>query len=63
MLTGEQRAYREATHSLGRLAVSRPTLGSGGPGAWELAARYSHTDLSDGYVDGGVMNNFTLGLT
>jgi phosphate-selective porin OprO/OprP len=63
MLTGEQRAYREAIHSLGRLVVSRPTLGGGGPGAWELAARYSHTDLSDGYVDGGVMNNFTLGLT
>ena len=63
ILTGERRSYRESTHSIGGLRVSQPTLGAGGLGAWELGVRYSQTDLRDGFVDGGVMNNFTLGLT
>ena len=63
VLTGERRSYRDSTHSMGRLSVAHPTLGGGGRGAWELGARYSQTDLQDDWVDGGVMNNFTLGLT
>ncbi|MAG64054.1 hypothetical protein CMO84_11095 [Candidatus Woesearchaeota archaeon] len=63
ILTGERRNYRNSTHSMGRLPVAQPTLGGGGPGAWELGVRYSQTDLRDGYVDGGVMDNLTLGLT
>lgn len=63
ILTGERRRYRGSTHSVGRLPVSHPALGGGGFGAWELGVRYSQTDLRDGYVDGGVMNNVTLGIT
>ena len=63
LLTGELRSYRDSTHTLGRLPVLHPTLGAGGLGAWELGVRYSQTDLRDNYVDGGVMNNLTLGLT
>src|SRR5262249_47255157 len=37
-----------------------------GWGAWELAARYSYTDLNDGTglqrVEGGIMHGFTAGL-
>jgi phosphate-selective porin OprO/OprP len=63
LLTGELRSYRDSTHTLGRLPVLHPTLGAGGLGAWELGVRYSQTDLRDHYVDGGVMNNLTLGIT
>lgn len=33
-----------------------------GPGAWEIAARYSHLDLNNRGVRGGILNDFTLGL-
>jgi phosphate-selective porin OprO/OprP len=36
---------------------------SGGLGAWELGVRYSHVDLNDGSVSGGVMDLATLGVT
>lgn len=31
-------------------------------GAWQVGARYSWIDLNDGAVDGGEVNDFTLGL-
>ncbi|MFH1837624.1 MAG: porin [Candidatus Omnitrophota bacterium] len=31
-------------------------------GAWELAARYSHLDLKDNAIDGGIMSDTTLGV-
>ena len=34
----------------------------GGWGTWELAARYSSLDLTDGPVDGGDLDVYTLGL-
>ncbi len=33
-----------------------------GSGAWEATARYSYFDTNDRNVNGGVLNNFTLGL-
>jgi phosphate-selective porin OprO/OprP len=35
---------------------------AGGWGAWQVAVRYSHADLSDDDIDGGVGNELTLGL-
>ena len=43
----------------------KPTnrLGSGeGSGAWELAVRYSETDLTDGPIVGGELRGLTLGI-
>jgi phosphate-selective porin OprO/OprP len=33
-----------------------------GPGAWEIAARFSTINLSDGNVQGGRLNDVTLGV-
>jgi phosphate-selective porin OprO/OprP len=78
-LTGENRAYDKR---LGRLNSKyfgdvgpftnawfvRDENGrlSFGPGAWEIAARYSYTNLNDGVglnrIQGGVMDGITVGL-
>ena len=34
----------------------------GGSGAWEIAARFSSIDLTDGMVSGGEQDNITLAL-
>ena len=37
-----------------------------GPGAWEIAARYSYVNLNSGFganrIQGGIMDGVTLGL-
>ncbi len=72
-LTGESRAY---DHTFGReysFYIQRPNTNfwfsrdedggfSFGPGAWEIAARWSYLNLNDGPVQGGVLNGVTLGL-
>lgn len=35
---------------------------TGGHGTWEIAARYSYLNLNDGPIDGGRINDVTLGL-
>ncbi|MEE8469344.1 MAG: porin [Planctomycetota bacterium] len=60
--TGEHRAYNSRRNSFGRIDVLHPVIGEGSHGAWELAARWSQTDLDDGDVAGGVMQNVTLGV-
>lgn len=37
-------------------------VGAGGIGAWELTARYSSLDLTDGLIDGGEIQSMTLGV-
>lgn len=63
VLTGERRRY---DRSNGRFAAPLPRvpfgLSGGGWGAWEVAARFSWTDLGDGPVRGGRMAVFTGGL-
>lgn len=57
-LTGESRPYDEG--SIGRLKPARPF--GDGPGAWEVAARWSSVDLSDGGIVGGELDDLTLAL-
>lgn len=66
-LTGEQRNYRPESGDIGRTPVLRPFSpgAGGGPGAWEVAARFSHTDSTDAFrvTNGGQkMDHWTLGL-
>ncbi len=61
-LTGEHKAYKDSTSGFGPIEVLDPVLTHGGAGAWELALRWSRTDLADGGVDGGAMEDLTLGL-
>jgi len=61
--TGESKAgtYSGGSGKFGRLHPRAP-LADGGPGAWELAARYSETDLNDAGVSGGRERNLSLGV-
>jgi phosphate-selective porin OprO/OprP len=60
-LTGEMRPYRRRSGVLGALPVAK-SVNQGGWGAWEAAARYSKLDLTDGPIDGGQLDIYTLGL-
>lgn len=61
ILTGESRCY-----DLGSATFDRPNVKKsfreGGPGAWEVAARFSSIDLDDGTIRGGTQDDVTLGL-
>lgn len=61
VLTGEMRPYRKRGGILHAFPIARG-VNQGGWGAWELAARYSNVDLTDGPVDGGDMDIATLGF-
>lgn len=75
-LTGEHRTYSHSTntarHNTGTFdrvlpkTNFLPAPGVGdvpcGPGAWEVAARYSWIDLNDSGVTGGELHDVTLGL-
>lgn len=65
-LTGEHRPYLKKAGAIDRIKVLR-NLGSHddcgcGWGAVELAARYSYIDLNSQDIQGGRMNDVTLGL-
>lgn len=68
-LTGEQRGYDAGSASFGGLKPDHP-LGPGGMGAWEVATRYSMTDLgwrpllapAAGGVPGGAQSVWSVGL-
>jgi phosphate-selective porin OprO/OprP len=62
ILTGEMRAYNRKSGTFGGVPVSRGVY-QNGKGAWELSARWSSLDLSDGLVKGGEMDIASLGLT
>jgi phosphate-selective porin OprO and OprP len=74
-LTGEHRHYDLKSASFGRTKPKRNFDLQGGPGAWEVAFRYSYLSLNDGVssdpnalftprigVRGGIANNLTFGL-
>jgi phosphate-selective porin OprO/OprP len=60
-LTGEHRNYKPSAGAFSRVKPNE-NFGGGGPGAWEVALRYSQLDLDDGGVDGGELTNITAGL-
>lgn len=61
VLTGESRKYNRKVGVFGRVIPDRP-WGTGGCGAWELAARCSYIDLNDRNVQGGRQHDWTIGL-
>ena len=66
-LTGEHRPYARSNGAFGRISPLNPVKKNtcGGicwGGALELKARYSHLDLSDNGIDGGEMENGSLGI-
>ena len=60
-LSGEMRPYNRKSGILGAVPVAK-TVNQGGWGSWELGARYSSIDLTDGLVDGGEMDIWSLGV-
>jgi phosphate-selective porin OprO/OprP len=60
-LTGEMRSYRDRTGTFDALRVARP-VNQGGWGTIDAAVRYSRIDLTDGTIDGGEMDVYSLGL-
>lgn len=61
ILTGEMREYRYRSGIFGPVPVARSVY-QGGWGALEVGARYSSLDLTDGLVDGGELDIFSLGI-
>jgi len=61
-LTGEHRAYKNSYATFGRLKPKKSFMGKGsGAGAWELALRYTHTDLNSKNIYGGEQSDVTFG--
>lgn len=60
-LTGESRAYKTKSGEFTQVKPKK-NFGKDGIGAWEVAARYSHLDLTDSGIFGGKMDNITVGL-
>jgi phosphate-selective porin OprO/OprP len=52
ILTGETRPYNARGAFFDRVSPARSVF-SGGPGAWELVARFSYSDLDDKSIRGG----------
>ncbi len=61
-LTGESRSYKKSNGAFSGIKPAKPLdISKGQYGALELAARYSHLDLNDSGLNGGEMDNITLG--
>jgi phosphate-selective porin OprO/OprP len=62
VLTGEMRPYNKKSGTFGSAPIAR-TVYQGGKGAWEVNARWSSIDLTDGLIEGGEMDIASLGLS
>ena len=62
VLTGEMRPYNKKSGTFGGVPIAR-TVYQGGKGSWEVSARWSSIDLSDGLVEGGEMDIASLGVS
>ena len=64
LLTGESRPYDRVTGFFGAISPTTPfSFKRGGIGAWEIAARYSHIDLTSGTLDGGEFERWSGALS
>ena len=62
-LTGEHRPYQKSSGTFTRLKPKNNFSMSGqGWGAWEVVARYSSLDLNDNGIDGGQLDDYTVGI-
>lgn len=62
-ITGESKNYKSSYDGFGRVKPNKNFNGKDkGAGAWEIAFRFSETDLSDKTIIGGKKNDFTIGL-
>jgi phosphate-selective porin OprO/OprP len=61
-LTGEHRNYKTSEGAFSRIKTAKNYSYKGGPGAWEVKARYSELDLNDSNITGGELDNISTGL-
>ncbi len=61
-LTGEHREYEKKTGAFGRVVPHKNFGDCGSLGAWQVGARYSRANLVDTGLDGGQLEDVTLGL-
>ncbi len=65
-LTGEHRVYERHEARFGRVVPNRNaawnTCGFSSLGAWQIGARYGYLDLDDSGIDGGTIQDLTVGL-
>ena len=59
-LTGEHRPYKNSYATFGRLKPKKNFM-NGGSGAWELALRYTHTNLNSKEIYGGEQGDISFG--
>lgn len=59
-LTGEHRPYKNFYATFGRLK-QKDNFMDGGSGAWEMALRFSHTNLNSKTIFGGEQDDITFG--
>ncbi len=61
-LTGESRNYKASSASFDRVRPKQNFAPGEGPGAWEMALRYSTLDLTDSAIRGGRLSNVTAAV-
>lgn len=61
-ITGEHKNYKSSAGIFDRVKPKKNFGSEKGPGAWEIALRYSDLDLDDTDVNGGELANITAGL-
>jgi phosphate-selective porin OprO/OprP len=61
ILTGQMRPYNRRSAIIDRVPISQ-SVTQGGIGSWEVAIRWSSLDLTDGAIEGGEMDIFSLGV-
>ena len=60
-LTGEVRPYKKTEGIFDRVKPLKPYT-QGGPGAWEVAGRFSYLTLDDDRIAGGKLRDYTFGV-